>query len=248
MVRNVLDVWKKEEKTHFEGWDFSHIRKRMHQDKPPWDYTSIARRLAKSSSKALDIDTGGGEVLLRIEPPEGSYAAEGYKPNVAVARKNLKGAGVNVVYADAAHKLPFKDKTFDLVLNRHGAINAKEIFRVLKKDGYFLTQQVDSTTNLIDLMRVFGSEPKWTFNNLKFRKAEMKKLGFQVIRSKQWKGKITFKDVGAIVYFLKSIPWTVDEFSVKKYHHQLELLQSRLDSGKALTFMLGNFLILAKKR
>lgn len=198
--RELIKQWKRDEKASFQGWDFSYLKGRKIEDKTPWNYISIAKRLAKNSSKALDIDTGGGEVLLKIHPPRGSFAVEGYKPNVKVARRNLKSIGVRVIEADSAHNLPFKDRSFDLVLNRHGAINAKEIHRVLKKDGIFFTQQVDATKNLVDLITIFEEKPKWIFNNLKYRQRELEKLDFKVIKSKERKGKILFRDVGAIVY------------------------------------------------
>jgi ubiquinone/menaquinone biosynthesis C-methylase UbiE len=246
-MEELLKQWKRDEKASFKGWDFSYLEGRKKEDKTPWNYISMAKKLVKDSYKVLDIDTGGGEVLFKIHPPKGSFAVEGYKPNVKIAKECLKRIGVNVIEANSSRSLPFKDGLFDLVLNRHGAINAKEIYRVLNNNGTFFTQQVDASTNLVDLISSFKGKPKWTFNNLKYRKKELEKLGFKVIKAKSRKGKIVFKDVGAIVYFLKSIPWLVDNFSVDSHIRYLKLLQKRLDSGEKLTFTLGNFIILAKK-
>ena len=245
--KKLIKQWKKDERAHFEGWDFSYLKKRLSENNVTWDYINLSKELVKKSSLVLDIDTGGGERLLKIHPPKNSYATEGYKPNVKIARKNLKKIGVKVVYADSAHKLPFKNEIFDLILNRHGAINAKEIYRVLKKEGIFFTQQVDSRKNLVDLIKVFKEKPKWTFNNLNYRKRELEKQGFKVIKSKEWKGQIIFKDVGAIVYFLKSIPWLVDNFSVDSHLRYLEELQRKIEKNGELTFTLANFMIFAKK-
>ncbi|HLD01635.1 MAG TPA: hypothetical protein VJC10_02045 [Patescibacteria group bacterium] len=41
--------------------------------------------------------------------------------------------------------------------------------------------------------------------------------GFVIKRSKMWEERITFTDVGAVVYFLKAIPWIVESFSVDNY-------------------------------
>ena len=93
----------------------------MKSDNPSRDYKKLAKKLIKNSNSLLDIDTGGGEVLLSLSPlPRKSYATEGYKPNVKIAKNNLKKVGVRVIYADSAHKLPFKDETFDLAAVRGG--------------------------------------------------------------------------------------------------------------------------------
>ena len=102
-------------------------------------------------------------------------------------------------------------------------------------------------TNLVDLITFFKGKPKWTFNNLKYRKKELERLGFKVIMAKERKGKVIFKDVGAIIYLLKATPWLVDDFGVGSCMVYLKSLQRRLDSGKRLAFTLGNFVILAKK-
>ena len=245
----LIKQWKKDEKAHFEGWDFSYIKNRIKQDKPSWDYIKIAKKLIKNKKSLLDIDTGGGEILLSISHlPKNSFAIEGYHPNVLIARKNLKKAGVKVIEADSAHKFPFKDNSFDIILNRHGTINAKEIYRVLKKKGLFITQQVDPKVNFLDLIHEFKKKPKWTFNTLSYRRKEMKKVGFDIIKAKNWHGKIIFKDVGAIVYLLKATPWMVDNFSVRTHLIYLEKLQSKLKKKGKLRYSLGNFLIVARKR
>lgn len=246
---NLIEQWKKDERANFEGWDFSYLRNRMKEDKRPWDYIKMAKNLVRNSSSLLDIDTGGGERLLQLAPlPKKSYAIEGYKPNVKVAKRNLKKEGVKVFEADSAHKIPFKDESFDLIINRHGTLNAKEIYRVLKREGILFTQQVDAKRNFVDLIKAFKEKPKWTFNNLTYRKKELEKEGFKIIKAREWKGKITFKDVGAIIYLLKSTPWLVDNFSVESHLKYLEKLQKRLEKNGKLVFTLANFMILAKKK
>lgn len=39
--------------------------------------------------------------------------------------------------------IPFQDESFDLIINRHGNFNTKEIYHLLKKKvGLFITDQV----------------------------------------------------------------------------------------------------------
>jgi hypothetical protein len=63
----------------------------------------------------------------------------------------------------------------------------------------------------------------------------------------QWSGQFSFTDVGAIVYYLKFVPWLVPDFSVDRYAEQLLKLQRQLDRGEPLTFVARQYLIEAHK-
>ena len=60
-------------------------------------------------------------------------------------------------------------------------------------------------------------------------------------------GQISFTDMGAIVYYLKAIPWLVPGFSVQTHLQYLLSLQHRLESGEALAFVARKYLIEAHK-
>ena len=240
----MIEKWEKDIKASFKGWDFSYIHGRLTEARPPWNYMELAEGFIRESKSVLDQATGGGEVFSTFAPfPGKAVAIEGYKPNVPVARKRLKKVGVNVLYADESKKLPFKDEEFDLVLNRHGAMNAKEISRVLSKGGIFLTQQVEGR-NLEDLKNFFNAKLKYKSNTLEKRRKELVDAGFKIKKTISWEGKIVFKDVGALIYFLKAIPWIVEGFSVKKHIDYLK----RLDKMKKIQFTNRRFLIIAEKK
>ncbi len=248
-MSDFLNQWKKEEKEPFKGWDFSHTKDRIHSEDPPWDYSALAIELIKNANSLLDIATGGGEKLAMLAPfPKDSFALEGYHPNVAIARKNLEPLGVEVIegHESSKHALPFDDHSFDLVFNRHGGLNISEIHRVLKSGGTMLTQQVGGD-NWIDLMADFEVEPKWPENNLDARKKQAIDVGFSIKRTDQWSGKFIFDDVGAMVYTLKAVPWTVDNFSVDTHLKYLEKIQKKLEEQGVLEYRASLFLIIAKK-
>ena len=56
-----------------------------------------------------------------------------------------------------------------------------------------------------------------------------------------------FTDVGAIVYYLKAIPWVVPEFTVETHLRYLLSLQERLEAGEELGFHAAKYLIEARK-
>jgi SAM-dependent methyltransferase len=248
MVPNkLIQKWKKDETAIFEGWDFSYIKDRMHSEKESWSYEILARELIRKAGSVLDMGTGGGEIFSFLAPFSGySVAIEGYGPNFKVARRRLEPLGVKVLEIDGSGQLPFRDRKFDLILNRHSAFSATEVFRILRPGGIFLTQQVGGD-DLNDLRRIFGVSLKyesWTLENIK---SDIINAGFEIKKAREWKGKVEFTDVGAIVYFLKAIPWIINGFSVESHLKHLEQLQAKLSRGEKLVFTKVRFLLLSKK-
>ena len=237
---------QKEWDAPFKGWDFSYIRNRIREDKPPWKYEKLAKALLRKSDSVLDIGTGGGELFSSLGPfPKDTFATESYKPNVEVARKRLMNLGIGVFYTPR-QKLPFENESFGLVLNRHAAFDAEEVFRVLKPSGIFLTQQVGGE-NLTDLCKALRTKTKFGHWTLAKIKSQLTDAGFKIETARSWKGKTEYKDVGAIVYLIKAAPWSVPGFGIRKNIKDLERLQKRLDSGKKLEFTYSKYLIKARK-
>lgn len=242
-----LEQWTRDAAAPFEGWDFAYLGGRMTGAEPPWDYLALARAAVSGSHDILDVATGGGEILSTLGPFPGRVrATEGYVPNVAIARRRLAPLGIEVFQANTASGMPFDDATFDLVINRHGGFRPEEMHRVLKPGGVFLTQQVGGD-NLTDLIAEFGARPKWPDNTLARIAARFRELGCALTRAEEWRGPVTFADVGAIVYFLKAVPWVVEGFDVTTHLAQLEALERRRAAGQPLRFTYTRFLIEARK-
>ena len=58
---------------------------------------------------------------------------------------------------------------------------------------------------------------------------------------------MTFLDVGALVYFLKAIPWVIEDFDVERHRGVLESLHRQLQAGEPLRFTYSRFLVQAVK-
>jgi len=99
--------------------------------------------MIRNVDSLLDMGAGGGEFLASLMPlPIHTCATEGYEPNVSVARTLLQPLGVKVFRYEDDDNLPFDDEEFELIINRHESYSPKEVFRLLKPGGYFITQQV----------------------------------------------------------------------------------------------------------
>ena len=246
---SLIEVWKKQEKRRFSGWNFSGFKKNMIKEKLPWNYSTMAKKLVNKSKSLLDMGTGGGELFSTLGTfPKHTVATEGYRPNLILAKKRLGALGIRVVdFSNArVRKMPFSDEEFDLVLNRHDAFDIKEVFRILSPGGVFFTQQV-GRDNLKDLTKKFNTVSKYRNMTFSSVKKDLKRKGFTIKDAREWKGKTEFKDVKTIIYFLKAVPWIVPGFSVHKNLRHLKKLQNMLDDEKRLIFTQHRYLIIAQK-
>jgi SAM-dependent methyltransferase len=233
MDKKLLQSLKLEQQFQFKGFDFSHLRHRMQDEPLPWSYVSSVIKAIRAAKAPvmLDIGTGGGEILSEMRPlPKKTFATESYKPNIKVARDKLAPLGVKVIVTKSEDELPFPDSYFDLVIDRHSAFKSKEVSRVLKKGGLFITQQVASNSNcyMQDLLGM--KDVPWTKkDSLKFYTDELKRAKMKVIKAVEAYPKTRFYDTAAIVYYLKGVPWVIPDFSIKKYAKALERIDNKID-------------------
>jgi SAM-dependent methyltransferase len=246
----LIATWTREEQQPFAGWDFSHLDGRMIEEQSPWSYSSQARELMRRSTAVIDLGTGGGERLLKLRDdwPAKVVVTEDYPPNVKLASERLNPFGVRVVDVPLTDTdpMPFADGEFDLVLNRHAGFNAQEVARILAPGGAFLTQQIHGLW-AYDLLAAFDIQPQWPDSTLAKYVPQLQAAGLAIIHTQDWSGQLAFSDVGAIVYYLKAVPWLVPGFSVATHAKHLLTLQRRLASGSGLSFVVRKYLIEAHK-
>jgi len=68
----------------------------------------------------------------------------------------------------------------------------------------------------------------------------------EITNVENWSGELTFTDVGAIVYYLRAIPWLVPGFSVESHLNYLLKLQEQLERDRVLVFTSRKYLIEAR--
>jgi SAM-dependent methyltransferase len=218
------------------GWDFSFLAGRIASEALPWSYVDLATEASRAATRVLDIDTGGGELLALINPPQGSVAVEPYPPNVAVATAALASLGVQV-RPRTTSRLPVSDAAFDLVLNRHGTVDADEVSRVLQPGGVFLTQQVGSD-NDVEFNDAFGLGPAKfgsALDNLEQAGESLEATGLTVTRAEEAWPRSRYLDVGAVVLQLRAVPWQVLGFDVDRHRKQLQVIHQQILRHGAFT-------------
>ena len=247
----LIQVWKEEEEiAHIHGWDFSHIDGRYMEDTNfPWNYRQVIGEYLTSDMKLLDIDTGGGEFLLSLgHPYENTAATENYPPNVQLCKENLLPLGVDFRQADGTGKLPFDDNSFDVVINRHGDFNPREIYRVLKTDGVFISQQVGAENDR-ELVELLCGDLPLPFPDQYASKtaAAFQKEGFSILYPEECFSPIRFYDVGALIWFARVLPWEFAGFSVDTHIQNLMKAQHIMENEGYIEGKTHRFLLVARK-
>ena len=236
-------------KQEIQGWDFSFIEGRIQEEEPGWNYREIVSAWIKPEIYLLDMGTGGGEFLASLSAlPESTFATEGYSPNVPTARKKLEPLGIQVIEISDTLKLPFDDHYFDLVINRHEAYAPKEVYRILKRGGRFITQQVGGENNF-RLNELIQDNPTKSFEkwNLDNAVKELEIAGFEIDERVEAFPTTRFLDIGAIVYYLRMIRWQILDFTVDKYRERLFKIHQQIQIEGNLKVQSHRFYIEAIK-
>ncbi|MER5307767.1 class I SAM-dependent methyltransferase [Streptomyces sp. NPDC002773] len=251
MSRTFEDLVTEAESVSVEGWDFSWLRGRADEQRPSWGYQrAMGERMARATA-ALDIQTGGGEVLAGVPTlPPLVAATESWPPNVVKATRLLHPLGVVVVADEDEPPLPFADEAFDLVVSRHPVtVWWDEIARVLRPGGTYFSQQV-GPASVFELVEYFlGPQPQEVRRarhpDEARRAAEA--AGLQVVDLRSESLRTEFHDIGAVVYFLRKVIWMVPGFTVDQYRDRLRELHERIVAEGPFVAHTTRFLIEARK-
>ncbi|MFI6871683.1 class I SAM-dependent methyltransferase [Nocardia sp. NPDC050406] len=250
MGRNFEELVAEAESVSVDGWDFSWLEGRASEERPSWGYQRRqAERLAEARA-ALDIQTGGGEVLAEAEKyPPTMVATESWPPNLVKATRLLHPRGVVVVADPDEPPLPFADEAFDLVTSRHPAtIWWSEIARVLAPGGTYFAQHV-GPASVFELVEYFlGPQPEARKGrDPETEAAEARAAGLEIVQSRTERLRMEFRDIGAVIYFLRKVIWMVPGFTVEQYRDRLRELHERIEAEGPFVAYSARTLVEARK-
>ncbi|MGY3750546.1 class I SAM-dependent methyltransferase [Vagococcus acidifermentans] len=234
-VDQLKKEWQAYEMLPFEGWDFGRLENRWENGSLPWDYKEIVRDILKPDMRLLDMGTGGGEFLISLlHPYEKTAVTEGWLPNFQLLQRTLQPKGVDVKWVAADDQLDFPNDSFDIVLNRHELFDAKEVARVLKPGGVFITQQVGGQSGrLLSEKLIPDFIPPFSGWDLTLASAQLKAAGFEVLLQDECFPCQYFFDMGALIYYVRIISWEFPGFSVATHFQQLlNLYEELLSTGR----------------
>jgi SAM-dependent methyltransferase len=213
------------------GWGFGWLDGRATEERPPWGYSGLLADRLAGATAALDLDTGGGEVVAEapVMPPR-MCVTESWPPNAQRARDLLGPRGVEVHETEAGAPLPFPDASFDLVTSRHPVRpDWPEICRVLVPGGTYLAQHVGPASAFELIEWFLGPLPEQRKGRDPQREvAAAEVAGLQVVDLRTARLRMELNDVGAVVWLLRKCVWWVPDFTVVRYRDRLVDLDTRI--------------------
>jgi ubiquinone/menaquinone biosynthesis C-methylase UbiE len=232
------------------GWDFSQVKKV--EIGKAWDFYQKVIDKVQPGDTLLDIGTGGGEKILKIaEKVDFIYGVDHSESMIKTAKKNLRKSGLNNVkfLLMESSKLKFTDEYFDIVTDRHCDFNSKEVYRVLKRNGYFLTQQVGEGDQL-NIKKAFKRGQSYGVKDgtlMKRYLKELKEVGFRNIKSYEYNSEVFFKTDNDYLFVLRFTP-TIPCFG--DYDKDLKIFKNFVKNNKTNKGIKTNskrFMIVAQK-
>lgn len=142
------------------GWNFSNLK--ITKEVPSnYNYYKECVSNINNTTIMLDIGCGSCEKSLRyFSQAEKVIAIDNEQEMLNKAKLNAKkyyGENFNkfeFVIGDK-NNLNFENETFDLVVSRHCGANMNDVFRVLKKGGIFISEDIDND-DCIELKKLFN--------------------------------------------------------------------------------------------
>lgn len=245
---NLKDKLLLEEQKSFIGWDFSYLEGRVTEEPLNWDYKKIIKSYLKKTDKLLDMGTGGGEFLLTLNHPfHLTCVTEGYLPNLKLCKERLAPLGITVKHIFKDKEIPYENQMFDIVINKHESYDLDEVYRILKPNGYFITQQVGGLNN-VGLSDKLGCIRTIDENhNLKYILKNLDHSKFNVLFYDEAFPKTKFLDLGALVYYAKILPWEFPNFSVENNFDEIKNLEADLMNKKYIETIEHRFILVLQK-
>ncbi len=230
------------------GWDFSKIS--VYTEGVKWDYQQEILKRAHPTDLLLDIGSGGGENLVTLA------ASLAFIVGIDQSGEMIKTAQKNSIQANfkniqfcqmSSGFLQFPHEFFDIVTCRHAPFHPEEVAKVLKKGGYFITQQV-SEADKLNIKQAFHHQHKEINGRLQARYInELKHAGFSIVRSDEYNATEYYQSPEDLLFLLKHTP-IVPHFAEEKHHFKIfEKFVTNNTTSRGIRTNSNRFLIIAKK-
>ena len=119
---------------------------------------------------------------------------------------------------------------------------------MLRPGGSYLAQQIGPAT-MSELFEYFlGPQPhKWAELHPDTQTAQAQAAGLQVVQMRMERMRAEFFDVGAVIYFLRKVIWTVPDFSVDRYRDRLREMHEQIEANGPFVAHSTRLLVEARK-
>jgi len=240
---------KYREPAKLKGWDFSKVK--VIEEGPRIDYPKIVESYLRRNATILDIGTGGAEKLLGFAPKvREAIAIDVDRKMIKIAAENLGKSGlhnVDLILCDSEN-MPIVEACIDLVLDRHSPFNAKEVSRILKPNGTFVTQQV-SEGDKRNFKQIFQRGQLYGEKHGTLKRRYLKELqeaGLRIIKEQTVDTIEYYQSMDDVVFLLVNTP-IIPNFDFEKEQDKLEEIEEKSTTNKCIRTNSERFFIVGRK-
>jgi ubiquinone/menaquinone biosynthesis C-methylase UbiE len=166
----------------------------------------------RTGCKILDIGTGNGFILKQIYENSNIRSTltgiDNSKEMVNEARQSL--GNIATIFEGNNNNLPFADNTYDIVTAKNVTrYNSDELYRVLKKGGYFVFREYGESKGLVEIANLF-KDRLIRSRDVSFYSTKLEKSGFEIVSIEQFEVLRKYQSVQEIINITKSFPFISD--------------------------------------
>ncbi len=192
------------------GWNFKKVNCTT-KVLTKFDYWKEVKKHLTPNTVMIDVGCGSAEKILKLASPivKKLYLTDNEPEMLKKAAKNAEKYAKNVIEiqnVDMNFALPYPDNFFDLVVARHSADANSEVFRVLKKGGTFVSEDI-AKDDCQELKNVFGRGQNYFDAD---KRSDLMKLyyelGFEEVSYYNIKEIEFYHTKADLVYLLKRTP------------------------------------------
>ena len=231
------------------GWDFSQVR--VVEEGPRIDYSKVVEFHLRRNKTLLDIGTGGGERLEAFAPKvREAIGTDIDRKMIKTAAEDLGKSSlhnVNLILCDS-ERIPIAGSHIDIVIDRYAPFNAKEVSRILKPGGTFITQQV-SEGDKGNFKEIFQRGQSYGEKSGTLKKRylmELREAGIRIIEERTVNTTEYYESMDDVIFLLANTP-IIPDFDFKKEQDKLEKIEEKFKNNKGIRTNSERFLIVGSK-
>jgi len=198
--------------------------------------------LRARGKKALDVGCGPAEFTLRVgRIAKSVIGIDVSRIALEMAERNLRRSrlkNVQFKYGNAG-KIPFPDRSFDLVCSRRGPAsesrrNLSEVLRVLRRSGVFMEITIGERDKQ-NVVEIFGRGQMLQFRGQvsTVKKGWLEKVGFRASTARDYVATEVFHSLDDLIIRLKTAP-IIPGFDVGKDQHLLDAVAAKCTTERGI--------------
>lgn len=224
------------------GWSFTKMNYSVNH-LSDYDYYKEVIKYITPTTKMLDIGCGSAEKTTRYYSLANKIYLTDFEPEMLNKAKinvekyynempNIRNK-FNFRILDCNGQFNFPDNSFDLVVSRHCGANMKEVYRVLKKGGIFVSEDV-SNDDCQELKHLFNRGQDYGKNPLYYNiMNDILDAGFTEIKYLKFEEIEYYKTINDLKYLLTHTP-ILDYYDEKQDDKTLKKYIDKFTTSKGI--------------